>query len=68
MRELRVGEIGGCGMSKYAIENEPTYCSILHGKCPEKTDGERTYCNYYCHLYSVYNDFDLRSKELEEQE
>lgn len=52
-------------MSKYAIENEPTYCSILHGKCPEKTDGESTYCNYYCQLYSVYNDFEFRSKELE---
>lgn len=52
-------------MSKYAIENEPTYCSILHGKCPEKTDGERTYCNYYCQLYTVYADYDRRGKELE---
>lgn len=54
-------------MSKYEIENEPTYCHILHGKCPEKTDGERTYCNYYCQLYSVYNDYELRSKELQEK-
>lgn len=52
-------------MSKYEVENEPTYCSIINGKCPEKTDRERTYCNYYCQLFSVYNDFVRRSKELE---
>lgn len=53
-------------MSKYAIENEPTFCSIINDKCPEKTDGERTYCNDYCQLYSVYNDFKRRSNELKE--
>lgn len=52
-------------MSKYAIENEPTYCNILHGKCPEGTDGEKTYCNFYCQLYSVYSDYEARSSELD---
>lgn len=51
-------------MGEYAIENEPTYCNIINGKCPEKTDGERTYCIYYCQLYSVYTDFERRSMEL----
>lgn len=48
-----------------SVDKEPTYCSILGGKCPEKTDGERTYCNYYCQLYTVYNDFKCRSLKLE---
>lgn len=52
-------------MSKYAIENEPTYCNILHGKCPEATDGEKSYCNFYCQLHSVYSDYEVRSSELD---
>ncbi len=55
-------------LSNLDVKNEPTYCSIMNGKCPEKTDGERTYCNYYCQLYTVYNDFKRRSMELEEAE
>lgn len=55
-------------MSKYAIENEPTYCNILHGKCPEATDGEKTYCHFYCQLYSVYSDYEARSSELDMEE
>lgn len=49
-----------------SVNKEQEYCSILGGKCPEKTKGERTYCNYYCQLYTVYNDFKLRSLEFEE--
>lgn len=52
-------------MSEYAIENEPTYCNILHGKCPEATDGEKSYCNFYCQLYSVYSDYEAISSELD---
>lgn len=55
-------------MSQYAVKNEPTHCHILNGKCPEKTGGERTYCNYYCQLYTVYNDFELRSRKVEEKD
>lgn len=54
------------GMKTYAVENKPTYCSIIKGKCPEKTDGERAYCNLYCQLYNVYNDYEERSREMEE--
>lgn len=55
-------------MSKHDVKNEPAYCSIINGKCPEKIDGERTYCNYYCQLYTVYHDFKSRSREMEEAE
>ena len=29
-------------------------------------NGERVFCNLYCQLYNVYNDYEERSREMEE--
>lgn len=44
------------------------FCSIINDVCPEKTDGEVTYCNYYCQLYTVYHDYKHRSRQIKDGE
>ena len=48
------------------MNKEIRFCSILNDVCPEKTDGEPTYCNYYCKLHRTYRDYKYKSKEMKE--
>ena len=53
-------------IGRIKMNNKIRFCSILDDVCPEKTDGEPTYCNYYCKLHRTYRDYKYKSKEMKE--